>query len=71
MKYFVFAMIFILSAPDVKAQDFFMPSSALLSSADKLKPLNQNTLSGYNQHRYKVIDGRVFLLPDEPETVSE
>ena len=77
MKYFIFAIIFILSAPDLNAQDFFMPNNALSSAKDNLKPLNsavQRNLSDYNQHRYKVIDGHVIALPNEPqkqETTSE
>lgn len=69
MKYFIFAMIFILSAPDLQAQDFFMPSNAMSSAKDKLKPLNKDVrrgLSDYNQRRYKVVDGLVVALPNEP-----
>lgn len=74
MKYFVFAMLFILSAPLANAQDFFMPGNALSSAKDKLKPLNKDLeqgLSNYNQRRYKVIDGRVIALPNEPEKSKE
>lgn len=74
MKYFIFAMLFILSAPLAYAQGFFMPSGALSSAQDKLKPLNKDVekeLSGYNQRRYKVIDGRVIALPNEPQKAQE
>lgn len=68
MKYFIFAMLFILSAPLAHAQGFFMPSGALSSAQDRLKPLNKDVekeLSDYNQRRYKLIDGRVIALPNE------
>lgn len=74
MKYFIFAMLFILSAPLAYAQDFFMPSGALSSAQDRLKPLNKNVekgLSGYNQRRYKLIDGRVIALPNEVQQAQE
>lgn len=74
MKYFIFAMIFILSAPDLHAQDFFMPSNAMSTAKDKLKPLNKdvrNGLSDYNQRRYKVVDGLVVALPNEPSQDEE
>ena len=70
MKYFIFATVFIFSAFALHAQDFFIPGNALSSSADKLKPLIPNaeeSLSGFSQRRYKVIDGRVIALPNEPE----
>ena len=69
MKYFIFAMFFIFSAFALHAQDFFIPANALSSSVDKIKPLNSNvekSLSNYNQRRYKVIDGLVIPLPNEP-----
>lgn len=74
MKYFIFAMLFILSAPLAHAQGFFMPSGALSSAQDRLKPLNKDVekeLSGYNQRRYKLIDGRVIALPNEAPKPQE
>ena len=64
MKYFIFAMFFILWAPASSAQDFFVPGNAFSSAADKLKPIPRDR-ANYNQRRYKVIDGRVIALPDE------
>lgn len=64
MKYFIFAMFFILWAPASSAQDFFVPGNAFSSAADKLKPIPASR-TNYKQHRYKVIDGRVIALPDE------
>ena len=69
MKYFIFAMLFILTATEVKAQGFFIPNGALTPSVDRIKPLDEDVeaqLSDYSQRRYKVIDGRVIALPNEP-----
>lgn len=64
MKYFIFAMFFILGVSASSAQDFFVPGNAFSSAADKLKPVPRDR-ANYNQRRYKVIDGRVIALPDE------
>ncbi|HCU58551.1 MAG TPA: hypothetical protein DIC64_01055 [Alphaproteobacteria bacterium] len=67
MKYFIFAIVFLLSVATLQAQDFFVPSGAFSSTVEKLKPINddQSQLSPYSQRRYKVIDGRVFAIKDE------
>ena len=64
MKYFIFAMFFILGVPASSAQDFFVPGNAFSSAADKLNPVPRDR-ANYNQRRYKVVDGRVIALPDE------
>lgn len=69
MKYFIFAMFFILSGL-TQAQGFFVPDGAYAPTTEKLKPLNENIenhLTNYNQRRYKVIDGRVIALPNIPD----
>lgn len=74
MKYFIFAMFFVCSATILYAQDFFIPDGALPVVRDELKPLDktlQNRASKYSQRRYKIIDGRVFAVEDEPQIVPE
>lgn len=67
MKYFIFAIVFVLCIATLQAQDFFVPSGAFSPTTEKLKPLNENQsqLSPYSQRRYKVIDGHVFAIKDE------
>jgi len=70
MKYFIFAIVFLFSITDLQAQDFFIPDGAFLPATEKLKPLKINSDSKvlpYQQGRYKLIDGRVFAIEDEPD----
>lgn len=74
MKYFIFAMFFVFSATILYAQDFFIPDGALPVVRDELKPLDKNLqdhASKYSQRRYKIIDGRVFAIENEPEKTPE
>ena len=74
MKYFIFATLFICSATVLYAQDFFIPEGALPVVRDELKPLNkglQDRSSNYSDRRYKVIDGRVFAIENEPKAAPE
>ena len=73
MKYFIFAIVFVFCASTIQAQDFFVPNGAFMPTAEKLKPLNedQQQLAPYSQRRYKVIDGRVFAIKDEPKEISQ
>ncbi len=74
MKYFIFATLFICSATVLYAQDFFIPDGALPVVRDELKPLNrglQDRASNYSERRYKVIDGRVFAIENEPKAAPE
>ena len=74
MKYFIFAMLFIGMSGSLAAQGFFIPNDAFAPSVEKLKPLDQEVedqLSDFSQRRYKVIDGRVIALPNEPEISTD
>ena len=68
MKFFVFATVLSAMATGVMAQGFYIPSGAIQKKEDRPSAIkgnveNQDTL--YTQRRYKVIDGRVFLIEDE------
>ncbi|MBO7097289.1 MAG: hypothetical protein J6W11_01450 [Alphaproteobacteria bacterium] len=74
MKYFIFAMLFIGMSGSLAAQGFFIPNDAFAPSVEKLKPLDQEVedqLSDFSQRRYKIIDGRVIALPNEPQISTE
>lgn len=74
MKYFIYAMFFILSITALKAQDFFVPTGAFSSPNERIQPLEEDAedqLSSFSQRRYRVLDGRVYALPDEIDTQEE
>ena len=66
MKYFIFAMFFILWTPASSAQDFFVPGNAFSSAADKLKPVPRDR-ANYNQPDEVTPDEENIEL-QQPET---
>ena len=74
MKYFIYAMFFILSITALKAQYFFLPDVAFSSPKEKLRPLSKEAeelTSSFSQRRYRVVNGRVFALPNEVDFQEE